>query len=65
MSLSKEKVIKSPGYPITNYAKNTNYTWYVTASDDTEEIYIEITIDIHKTPRFPCDDYLQVCVLQS
>lgn len=65
MSLSKEKVIKSPEYPHKNYAKNTNYTWYVMASGDTEEISIEITIDIHKTPRIPCVDYLQVCVLQS
>lgn len=65
MSLSKEKVIKSTGYPNKNYAKNTNYTWYVMASDDTEEISIEITIDIYKTPGFPCYDYLQVCVLQS
>lgn len=65
MSLDKVVVIKSPGYPHKNYAKNTNYTWYVIASDDTEEISIEITTDIYRASGFPCDDYLQVCVLQS
>lgn len=65
MSLSKEEVIKSPGYPHKNYSTNTNYTWYVMASDDTEEISMEITIDIHETLGFYCEDYLQVCVLQS
>lgn len=64
MLLNKEEVIKSPGYPHKNYSRNTNYTWYVIASDDTEEIFIEVTIDIHETPGFPCDDYLQVGVLQ-
>lgn len=60
----KEEVIKSPGYPHKNYERNTNYTWYVIASDDTEEISIEITTDIYQALGFPCDDYLQVCVLQ-
>lgn len=62
MSLNKEKVIKSPGYPHVNYERNTNYTWYLIARDDTEEIFMEITIDIHDDPGFPCYDYLQVCV---
>lgn len=65
MSLSKDEVIESPGYPHKNYSSDTNYTWYVNASDDTEEISIEITMDIHETSGFPCEDYLQVCVLQS
>lgn len=57
---SKEEVIKSPGYPHKNYERNTNYTWYVIASDDTEEISIEITTDIYQALGFPCDDYLQI-----
>lgn len=65
MSLNKEEVIESPGYPHKNYLRDTNYTWYVMAIDDTEEISIEITIDIHEVPGFPCEDYLQVCVIQS
>lgn len=64
ISLKKEEVIKSPGYPQKNYEKNTNYTWYVITSDDTEKISIEITMDIHETPGFSCEDYLQVCVFQ-
>lgn len=64
MSLDKVVVIKSPGYPHKNYERNTIYTWYVIASGDTEEISMEITIDIHRDPSFPCEDYLQVCVLQ-
>lgn len=65
MSPRKEEVIQSPGYPHKNYERDFNYTWYVMASDDTKEISIEITIDIHETAGFPCDDFLQVCVLQS
>lgn len=64
VSLDKVVVIKSPGYPHKNYEINTNYTWHVIAGDDTEEISMEITIDIHRDPNFPCEDYLQVCVLQ-
>lgn len=60
----KEEVIKSPGYPHKNYPRNTNYTWYVIASDETRQISTEITTDIREVPGFQCDDYLQVCVLQ-
>lgn len=63
MSLSKK--VESPGYPHKNYSTNTNYTWYVIASDNTEEISIEITMDIHQATGFRCYDYLQVCVLQN
>lgn len=63
LSFSREEVIKSPGYPHKNYSRNTNYIWYVIASDETEVISMEITTDIHGTPGYPCDDYLQVCVL--
>lgn len=65
LSLSKEEVIKSPGYPHTNYTRNTNYTWYVIASDETENISIQITTDIHEAPGFSCYDYLQVCDLTT
>lgn len=63
LSFGKEEVIKSPGYPHKNYPRNTNYTWYVIASDDTEEISINITTDIHEALGFRCDDYLKVCLL--
>ncbi|XP_062593417.1 uncharacterized protein LOC134254903 [Saccostrea cucullata] len=32
----------------------------VTAPDVTEEIYIRIEMDIHHTPGYACDDYLQI-----
>lgn len=60
-----EVLITSPGYPHRDYERNTNYTWDVRADDATEEIFIKITIDIHKAPGFPCDDYLLVCVLKN
>lgn len=53
----------SPGYPHTDYGRDTNYTWYVVADDAVEEIYIRITMEIQRTPGYPCSDYLQVCVL--
>lgn len=65
MSLSKEVIIKSPGYPHKNYERNTNYTWNVIGSDNTEEISIEITTDIYGVSGLGCGDYLQVCVIQS
>lgn len=65
LSRDKKEVIKSPGFPQKNYERNTNYTWYIKASDNTEEISIKITTDIHRTPGFSCEDYLQVCVFQS
>lgn len=63
MSLYNEEVITSPGYPHTDYDRNTNYTWYVLTDDAAEEIFIKITMEIQSTPGFPCGDYLQVCVL--
>lgn len=65
LSSSKEEVIKSPGYPHKNYPRNTNYTWYVIASDDTEEISINITMDIHEVLGFGCDDYLKIQDINS
>lgn len=65
MSLNKAEVIRSPGYPHNNYERNTKYTWYVIASDDTEEISIDITTDIHEDPGSPCYDYLQVQEIKS
>lgn len=62
--MSHSKKTKSPGYPHINYETNTNYTWYVIASDNTEEIFIEITMDIYGVTGIRCDDYLQVCVIQ-
>lgn len=63
MSLYNKEVITSPGYPHTDYERDTNYTWYVVADDAAEEIYMNITINIHRTRGFPCEDFLQVCVL--
>lgn len=62
MLLNKEKVIKFLGYLYVNYERNINYIWYVIVSDDIEEIFIEIKIDIYWNWGFLCDDYLQVCV---
>lgn len=63
MSLKNEEVITSPGYPHTDYERDTNYTWYVVADDAVEEIFIKITMDIQGIPGYWCFDYLQVCVL--
>lgn len=63
MSLNNEQVITSPGYPHTDYKRNTNYTWYVVADDAVEMFFIKITMKIHRTPGFSCDDFLQVCVI--
>lgn len=63
MSLNNEQVIMSPGYPHTDYERDTNFTWYVVADDAVEEIFIRITMEIQSTPGFPCFDYLQVCFL--
>lgn len=63
LSLNNEQVIMSPGYPHTDYERDTNYTWYVVADDAVEEIFIRITMEIQRTPGYPCFDYLQVCVL--
>lgn len=63
MSLNNEQVITSPGYPHTDYERDTNYTWYVVADDAVEEIFLNITMQIQRTKGYPCDDYLQVCVL--
>lgn len=65
LSLFNEVLIASPGYPHRYYKRNTNYTWDVRADDATEEIGMNITIDIHETRGFPCDDYLLVCVLYN
>lgn len=64
LSLYKEEVITSPGYPHRDYERDTNYTWAVRADAATEEISIKITIDIHEARGFGCDDYLMVCVLK-
>lgn len=53
----------SPGYPHTDYERDTNYTWYVVGDDAVEEIFIRITMEIQRTPGYPCFDFLQVCVL--
>lgn len=64
LSLYNEEVIISPGYPHRDYERDKNYTWDVRADAATEEISINITIDIHKARGFKCDDYLMVCVLK-
>lgn len=63
MSLNNEQVITSPGYPQTDYERDTNYTWYVVADDAVEILFIKITMTIQRTPGFSCYDYLQVCVI--
>lgn len=45
--LCKEEVIKFLGYLYKNYERNINYIWYVIVSDDIEEIFIEIMMDIY------------------
>uniref|UniRef100_K1R1S3 CUB domain-containing protein n=1 Tax=Magallana gigas TaxID=29159 RepID=K1R1S3_MAGGI len=59
LSLNNEQVIMSPGYPHTDYERDTNYTWYVVGDDAVEEIFIRITMEIQRTPGYPCFDYLQ------
>lgn len=53
--------IKSPGYPDVNYKNDTVLTWNVTAPASTEEILIDIEMDIIvKPPKGLCEDYLKV-----
>lgn len=52
--------IKSPGYPDVNYKNETVLTWNVTAPASTEEILIDIEIEIVKPPSGLCEDYLKV-----
>ncbi|XP_052676237.1 uncharacterized protein LOC128157677 [Crassostrea angulata] len=52
--------IKSPGYPDVNYKNNRVLIWNVTAPASTEEISIDIEIDIVKPPNGLCEDYLQI-----
>lgn len=53
----------SPGYPNRNYERDTIYTWDVTAHATTEEIFINVKIDIYEDAGFICDDYLKVCII--
>lgn len=62
LPLYNKVVITSPGYPYTYYERNINYTWDVRAHEDTEEIFMNITIDIDHFPGFSCVDYLLVCI---
>lgn len=52
--------ITSPGYPDVNYKNETVLTWNVTAPATTEEILIDIEIEIVKPPSGLCEDYLKV-----
>lgn len=61
LTLDKETVVKSPGYPNKKYEQDTIYTWDVTAPATTEKISINVKIDIHKFSGL-CQDYLQVCI---
>ncbi|XP_062610455.1 uncharacterized protein LOC134272224 [Saccostrea cucullata] len=60
LPLLEEITITSPGYPWTNYERDTIYRWMVTAPDVTEEIHIRIDLDIHQTAGFACYDYLKI-----
>lgn len=61
LSLSQEVVIRSPGFPDVNYQRGITYKWLVTAPNNTDEISIQIKMDIHEPPNLQCEDYLQVC----
>lgn len=52
--------ITSPGYPDVNYNNDTILTWNVTAPASTEEILIDIDMDIVTPPSGLCEDYLKV-----
>lgn len=52
--------IKSPGYPDVNYKNHTVLIWNVTAPATTEEIFIDIEMDIVNPPSGLCEDYLKV-----
>lgn len=55
--------IKSPGYPDVNYRSNTVLIWNVTAPATTENILIDIDMDIINPPNGFCEDYLKVFFL--
>lgn len=57
--------IKSPGYPDVNYNNDTILTWNVTAPASTEEILIDIEMDIVNSPSGICEDYLKVIFLKE
>lgn len=52
--------IKSPGYPDVNYNNDTILTWNVRAPASTEEILIDIEMDIVNPHSGLCEDYLKV-----
>lgn len=60
LSLSTVLTIKSPRYLDVNYKNDIELTWNVTAPDTTEEIFIDIEMDIVTPPSGLCEDYLQV-----
>lgn len=60
LSPSNVLIIKSPGYPEANYKNDTVLTWNVTAPASTEEILIDIEMDIVNPPSGLCEDYLKV-----
>lgn len=60
LSSSNVLNIKSPGYPKVNYKSNTIYTWNVTAPTETNEILIDIDMDIIRPSWGLCEDYLKV-----
>lgn len=52
--------IKSPGYQDVNFKNDTVLTWNVTAPASTEEILIDIDMDLTvKPPSGICEDYLK------
>lgn len=60
LSLSQKVIIQSPGYPDVNYQTDITYKLLVTAPSNTEEISIQIKMDIQE-PHGGCEDFLQVC----
>lgn len=60
LSPSDVLIIKSPGYPEVNYKNDTVVTWNVTAPASTEEILIDIDMDIINASDGNCEDYLKV-----
>lgn len=61
LTLSESVVIKSPGYP-ENYKTGSYKKWHVNSYGITENISIQINMDIYGYSGSSCLDYLQVSV---
>lgn len=59
LTLSESVVIKSPGYP-KNYKTGSYKKWHVNSYGITENISIQINMDINEYSSSSCLDYLQI-----